>query len=86
MAYDVVFRKRVIEYKDAGHTFKDVQEAFGVDSKRYYSWKKQLEQLFGKANVHLLFLPAYSPDFNPIEKDWANMKRALRDTVFFVIC
>jgi transposase len=44
MAYDVVFRKRVIEYKDAGHTFKDVNEAFGVDSKRYYSWKKQLEQ------------------------------------------
>jgi transposase len=44
MAYDVVFRKRVIEYKEAGHTFKDVQEAFGVDSKRYYSWKKQLEQ------------------------------------------
>jgi transposase len=33
------------------------------------------------ANVHLLFLPAYSPDFNPIEKDWANMKRALRDTL-----
>jgi hypothetical protein len=32
MAYDAVFRKRVIEYKDAGHTFKDVQEAFGVDS------------------------------------------------------
>ncbi|MDR2098178.1 MAG: transposase, partial [Spirochaetaceae bacterium] len=28
-------------------------------------------------------LPAYSPDFNPIEKDWANMKRALRDTVSF---
>jgi transposase len=44
MAYDKVFRKRVIEYKDAGHTFKEVEEAFGVDSKRYYSWKKQLEQ------------------------------------------
>ncbi|MDR2098374.1 MAG: transposase [Spirochaetaceae bacterium] len=27
-----------------------------------------------------MLLPAYSPDFNPIEKDWANMKRALRDT------
>ncbi|MDR2476166.1 MAG: transposase, partial [Treponema sp.] len=24
-------------------------------------------------------LPPYSPDFNPIEKDWANMKRNLRD-------
>jgi transposase len=40
MAHDVVFRKRVIEYKGGG-TFKDVQKAFGVDSKRYYSWKKQ---------------------------------------------
>jgi hypothetical protein len=37
MAYDVVFRKRVTKYKDAGHTFKEVNEAFGVDSKRYYS-------------------------------------------------
>lgn len=35
---------RVIEYKDAGHTFKEVKEAFRVDSKRYYSWKKQLEK------------------------------------------
>jgi hypothetical protein len=40
----VPFRKRVIEYKDAGHTFKDVQEAFGVDSKQCYSREKQLEQ------------------------------------------
>jgi transposase len=30
--------------KNAGHTFKEVREAFGVDSKRYYSWKKQLEE------------------------------------------
>jgi transposase len=44
MAYDVVFRKRVIAYKDAGHTFQEADEAFGVDSKRYYSWKKQLNE------------------------------------------
>jgi transposase len=43
MAYDAVFRKRVIEFKEAGHTFGEVYEAFKVDSKRYYSWKKQLE-------------------------------------------
>jgi transposase len=60
---------------------KKVNEAFGVDSRQYYSWKEQLEQLCGKAGVKLQFLPAYSPDFNPLEKDWANMKRALRDTV-----
>jgi transposase len=33
-----------------------------------------------KVKVNLMFLPAYSPDFNPIEKDWANMKNVLRDT------
>ena len=42
--------------------------------------KKQLNEICGKAGVGLLFLPPYSPDFNPIEKDWANMKRDLRDT------
>jgi hypothetical protein len=40
MAYDEKFRRRIIEYKDAGHTFKEMNEAFGVDSNRYYSWKK----------------------------------------------
>lgn len=29
--------------------------------------------------MKILFLPAYSPDLNPIEKDWANMKNALVD-------
>jgi transposase len=44
MAYDEKFRRRVIEYKEAGHTFKEVYEAFGVDSGRYYSWKKLLAE------------------------------------------
>jgi transposase-like protein len=30
MAYDKEFRRRVIEYKDAGHTFAEVYEEFGV--------------------------------------------------------
>jgi transposase len=29
--------------------------------------------------MRLLFLPAYSPDYNTIKKSWANMKRALID-------
>jgi ribosomal protein S27AE len=53
-----------------------------MDRARFHCGK-QLEKICGKAQVHLLFLPAYSPDFNPIEKDWANMKRILRDTVPF---
>jgi transposase len=31
--------------------------------------------------MRLLFLPAYSPDYNPIEKSWANMKHALIDII-----
>lgn len=41
--------------------------------------KKKLKNLARRHGIRLLFLPPYSPDFNPIEKDWANMKRALAD-------
>jgi transposase len=41
--------------------------------------KKRLKEICGKAQVNLMFLPAYPPDFNPIEKHRANMKNALRD-------
>jgi transposase len=39
--------------------------------------KKKLGNLARRHGMKVLFLPAYSPDFNPIEKDWANMKSAL---------
>ena len=41
--------------------------------------KKKLFNLARRHGLKLLFLPAYSPDYNPIEKDWANMKNALVD-------
>ena len=31
-----------------------------------------------KAGAQVLFLPAYSPDFNPIEKMWSKVKGLLR--------
>jgi transposase len=47
-----------------------------MDNARFHR-KKRLEELSqGKAN--LLFLPPYSPDFNPIEHSWANMKHFIR--------
>jgi transposase len=50
-----------------------------MDNARFHR-KKELEKIMKRAKVHL-FLPPYSPDLNPVEKLWANMKRNLRDTV-----
>ena len=37
-----------------------------------------VRQLIEQAGAHLLYLPPYSPDFNPIEACWAKIKQALR--------
>ena len=42
--------------------------------------KKRLQKL-ARGKVRLLFLPPYSPDYNSIEKSWANMKRFLRGSI-----
>jgi transposase len=34
-----------------------------------------------KYGVKIIYLPAYSPDLNPIEKFWANLKRNIRKII-----
>jgi transposase len=41
--------------------------------------KIRLANLAKRHGMKLLFLPTYSPDLNPIEKDWANLKKHLID-------
>jgi transposase len=38
----------------------------------------QVRQWIEAAGCHLVFLPSYSPDFNPIEQAFAKVKQALR--------
>lgn len=40
--------------------------------------KQKLYSLAQTFNCHLIFLPPYSPDLNPIEKFWAWLKSTLR--------
>ena len=49
-----------------------------LDNARFHP-KKKLRNLARRHGINLLFLPPYSPDYNPVEKVWANMKRALPD-------
>lgn len=39
---------------------------------------KKTRDLIQSVGCKVIFLPPYSPDFNPIEKFWANMKRWIK--------
>ena len=49
-----------------------------LDNASFHKSKKSKE-LVEKAGCKMLFLPPYSPDLNPIEKCWANMKNRMRE-------
>jgi transposase len=39
----------------------------------------EVRELLARAGIGLLYLPRYSPEFNPIEQAWAKMKERLKD-------
>jgi len=56
--------------------FKELRPASTIiwDNAAFHS-KKALQELADREGHFLLFLPPYSPDFNPIEQDWAIIKK-----------
>ena len=51
MAYSIDFKKRAVAYKQEGHTFKQLREAFGIPSETYYDWKNKLESGYYQTKV-----------------------------------
>jgi transposase len=51
-----------------------------MDNAAFHQSKKT-RQFIESAGCKLIFLPPYSPDLNPIEKFWANMKRWIRNNI-----
>jgi len=42
MAYSKDFIKRAVAYKQEGHSFGQLREAFGIPSATYYDWEDKL--------------------------------------------
>ena len=56
------------------------------DNARFHK-SPRLREAFDGAGIGLLFLPAYSPDLNPIEQFWATLKswiRSLNDATLHI--
>jgi transposase len=51
-----------------------------MDNASFHKSQKTRE-LIESVGCKLIFLPPYSPDLNPIEKFWANMKRWIKNRI-----
>ena len=43
MAYSKDYRERAVAYKNEGHTFKQLREAFGIPPETYYDRRKKTD-------------------------------------------
>ncbi len=67
------FCERLLPETNAG-------DAIILDNASFHN-RKRLKEYARVYKVTIIFLPPYSPDYNPIENIWANLKRFLRDTM-----
>jgi len=51
-----------------------------MDNTAFHKSKKTKE-LIESVGCRLIFVPPYSPDLNPIEKFWDNMKRWIKENI-----
>lgn len=68
--------------------FKKVREYYGdkpiaylIDNASWHKTKKVLEYC-EENDITLLFLPPYSPEFNPIERVWSYLKSKIKNIYF----
>jgi transposase len=58
--------------------FKDTHNVLVLDNARFHSAKA----LKVPENVSFIFLPPYSPDLNPIERLWQDIKKPIKSKIF----
>jgi len=60
---------------------KEIPKGYTVIMDNAAFHRKEKLRKIARGKARLLFLPPYSPDYNLIEKSWANMKRFLRNNL-----
>jgi transposase len=51
--YSKDFKQMAVKYRQAGHSFKELQEAFGIPAQTYYIWERNLKiGYYDKKVVH----------------------------------
>lgn len=51
-----------------------------LDNARFHQ-SPQITAILSSAGCHVRYLPAYSPDLNPIEHRWASLKNSIRKNI-----
>ena len=57
---------------------KEIKRKFIILDNAAFHRKKHLTEIATQHKCKIIFLPAYSPDLNPIEKKWAWLKKKLK--------
>ena len=80
MIYDGTTDSSIFEFWFETMLLKDIPRysIIILDNATFHR-KAKLRELAEAADCEVLFLPPYSPDFNPIEKFWACLKHKLRN-------
>ncbi len=82
MISDTSKAKDFVEFMSVRRENGDKKIFMIVDNAKTHKAKISLEEA-GKLNIDLLYLPPYSPDLNPIEFEWKDMKKELAKFLSF---
>ena len=50
--YSIDFIRRAVAYKEEGHTFRELKEAFNIPAETYYLWKQKLQNGYDGVKIH----------------------------------
>jgi transposase len=71
-------RVRVLEAGAAGGSARSLAKRFGIGISTAIRWLRRERESGERTGAQMMFLPPYSPDFNPIEMAFVKLKALLR--------